>query len=157
MRGSNNKKQQKRSKAATFFMATLVMWGMSVGFEIAFNNKKELLPLIFSFVFFQIANSLLRYWVSREPLFVNTSVSLLHSSLASTFGNSTPLFSSFQFTSFLNFAVFWFHLLKELRVCSFHMNFILTELIRLYWNIFLSVVLDPIRLDMDLLELIFLR
>ncbi|XP_010692425.2 uncharacterized protein LOC104905537 [Beta vulgaris subsp. vulgaris] len=85
MRGSNNKKQQKRSKAATFFMATLVMWGMSVGFEIAFNNKKELLPLIFSFVFFQIANSLLRYWVSREPLFVNTSVSLLHSSLASTF------------------------------------------------------------------------
>uniref|UniRef100_A0A803LK35 TLC domain-containing protein n=1 Tax=Chenopodium quinoa TaxID=63459 RepID=A0A803LK35_CHEQI len=49
--GSNNnnnhkkKQQQKRNKAGDFFMATLVMWGLSVGFEIVSIHKKELLPV----------------------------------------------------------------------------------------------------------------
>lgn len=64
-------------------MATLVLWAVSVGFEIVFNNKKQLLPVMFGCLFFQMANWVLRFCVSREPLFVNTSVSLLHSSLAS--------------------------------------------------------------------------
>lgn len=64
-------------------MATLVMWAISVVFEIWFNKRSELLPIIAGCFFFQIANWVLRLMVSREPLFLNTSVSLLHSSLAS--------------------------------------------------------------------------
>lgn len=78
-----NKKQQKRNIVWWFFTATLVMWGMSVGFELVSNKRKELVAVIYGCLFFQIANWVLRYWVSREPLFVNTSVSLLHSSFAS--------------------------------------------------------------------------
>ncbi|XP_021743714.1 TLC domain-containing protein 2-like [Chenopodium quinoa] len=87
--GSNNnnnhkkKQQKKRNKAGDFFMATLVVWGLSVGFEIVSNHKKELLPVLYGCLFFQFANWALRFLVSREPLFVNTSVSLLHSSFAS--------------------------------------------------------------------------
>ncbi|XP_057533251.1 uncharacterized protein LOC130811092 [Amaranthus tricolor] len=80
VRGTNSKK---RSKAGSFFMATLVMWGVSVGYEICMNNRNELLPVVFGCLFFQISNWVLRFSVSKEPLFVNTSVSLLHSSLTS--------------------------------------------------------------------------
>lgn len=81
-RGSS-KQQQRASNAGLFFMATLVMWALSVVFEIWFNKRKELLLIFAGLSFFQFANWVLRFLVSHEPLFVNTSVSLLHSSLAS--------------------------------------------------------------------------
>ncbi|KAL2892961.1 TLC domain-containing protein 2 [Bienertia sinuspersici] len=83
VRENGNKKQQKRSKIGVFFLATLVIWGLSVGFELVTNKRRELAPVIYGCLIFQIANWVLRFWVSREPLFVNTSVSLLHSSFAS--------------------------------------------------------------------------
>ncbi|KAI3785331.1 hypothetical protein L1987_44447 [Smallanthus sonchifolius] len=66
-----------------FFMATLIMWVVSVFFEILFNNRTELLPLIFGFAFYQFFNWVCRNFISRDPLLVNTCVSLLHSSLTS--------------------------------------------------------------------------
>lgn len=64
-------------------MATLLLWSVSVLFEIAFNKRKELLFIVAGACFFQIANSVIRFLVSRDPLFVNTSVSLLHSTITS--------------------------------------------------------------------------
>lgn len=64
-------------------MATLLLWSVSVFFEIAFNKRKELLFIVAGACFFQIANSVIRFLVSRDPLFVNTSVSLLHSAITS--------------------------------------------------------------------------
>ncbi|KAH6780346.1 TRAM protein [Perilla frutescens var. hirtella] len=76
-------RRQKESKAGVFFMATLVMWSVSIFFEILFNKRSELLPIIIGFVFFQSANVAVQNFVSRDPLFVNTCVSLLHSSITS--------------------------------------------------------------------------
>ncbi|KAL8459493.1 hypothetical protein ACS0TY_036830 [Phlomoides rotata] len=73
----------KESKAGAFFMATLVMWSVSVFFEIFFNKRSELVPILIGFVFFQSANVVVRNFVWRDPLFVNTCVSLLHSSITS--------------------------------------------------------------------------
>lgn len=66
-----------------FFMATLVMWVVSVFFEILFKRRTELLPLLFGFSFYQFANWVSRNFISRDPLLVNTCVSLLHSSITS--------------------------------------------------------------------------
>ncbi|XP_022768180.1 TLC domain-containing protein 2-like [Durio zibethinus] len=71
-------------KAATFFSATLLLWLVSVSFEIVFNKRRELLFIVAGACFYQIANWVIRVCVSRDPLFVNTSVSLLHSSITST-------------------------------------------------------------------------
>ncbi|KAL2538549.1 Translocation associated membrane protein [Forsythia ovata] len=80
---SNRKKIDMENKAGAFFLATLVMWGVSVLFEIVFNKRIELVPILLGFVFFQFANWVIRYFVSRDPLCVNTCVSLLHSSITS--------------------------------------------------------------------------
>lgn len=64
-------------------MATLVLWSVSLLFEIVFNHRRELLYVVVGGCFYQIANWLIRFWISREPLFVNTSVSLLHSTVTS--------------------------------------------------------------------------
>ncbi|KAJ4831953.1 hypothetical protein Tsubulata_018817 [Turnera subulata] len=86
-RGSGEKRQQQQlqqsNKAGTFFFATLLLWFLSVLFEILFNKRREVLPIIAGAAFFQFANWVLRCFVSRDPLFVNTSVSLLHSSITS--------------------------------------------------------------------------
>lgn len=82
VRGSSPEVQQEK-KAGVFFMATLVMWAVSVFFEILFNKRTELVPVVGGFFFFQSANWVVRNWVSRDPLFVNTCISLLHSSLTS--------------------------------------------------------------------------
>ncbi|KAL3504188.1 hypothetical protein ACH5RR_034029 [Cinchona calisaya] len=83
-RGSSSSSSlDQESKAGVFFMATLVMWAVSVLFEIAFNKRFELLPIIAGFFFYQFANWVIRNFLSRDPLFVNTSVSLLHSSITS--------------------------------------------------------------------------
>ncbi|XP_047327071.1 TLC domain-containing protein 2 [Impatiens glandulifera] len=72
-----------QDKAAMFFMATLIMWAVSVFFEILFNRRTELIYILAGFFFFQSANWFIRYGISRDPLFVNTCVSLLHSSITS--------------------------------------------------------------------------
>ncbi|XAR55565.1 hypothetical protein NMG60_11035674, partial [Bertholletia excelsa] len=72
-----------QNKAGAFFVATLVMWAVSVFFEILFNKRNELVSVLAGFCFYQSANWVIRNWVSRDPLFVNTSVSLLHSSITS--------------------------------------------------------------------------
>lgn len=87
-----------QNKAGAFFMATLVMWAVSVFFEILFNKRAELAWILSGFCFYQSANWVVRNWVSRDPLFVNTCVSLLHSSITSASG-SPILFLSF-FMSF---------------------------------------------------------
>lgn len=84
--GGGGGRSHKESKAGVFFMATLVMWGVSVFFEILFNKRSELVPIIIGFFFFLSANVVVRNFVSRDPLFVNTSVSLLHSSITSASG-----------------------------------------------------------------------
>ena len=71
---------------SAFFAATLVLWAVSVGFEIGVRGRRELAPVAAGFVFFQAANAAVRAAVSRDPLFVNTAVSLLHSSLTSASG-----------------------------------------------------------------------
>ncbi|XVF36913.1 hypothetical protein REPUB_Repub19eG0100000 [Reevesia pubescens] len=72
------------SKAETFFSATLLLWLVSVLFEIVFNNRRELLCIVAGACFYQIANWVLRLSVSRDPLSVNICVSLLHSAITST-------------------------------------------------------------------------
>ncbi|KAJ0969532.1 hypothetical protein J5N97_022409 [Dioscorea zingiberensis] len=66
-----------------FFMATLVLWAVSVVYEIVFNKRIELVAIVVGFGFYQAANWAIRFFVSRDPLFVNTSVSLLHSTITS--------------------------------------------------------------------------
>ncbi|KAH7835133.1 hypothetical protein Vadar_023158 [Vaccinium darrowii] len=72
-----------QNKAGAFFMATLVMWAVSVFFEILFNKRTELVWILSGFCFYQLANWVVRNWVSRDPLCVNTCVSLFHSSITS--------------------------------------------------------------------------
>ncbi|KAL5714545.1 alanine--tRNA ligase [Ranunculus cassubicifolius] len=66
-----------------FFVATLVLWFVSVIFEVVFNRRTELLTIVAGCFFYQFSNWIIRFAVSRDPLFVNTSVSLLHSSITS--------------------------------------------------------------------------
>ncbi|XP_010521255.1 PREDICTED: TLC domain-containing protein 2 [Tarenaya hassleriana] len=72
-----------KSRAGEFFLATLVLWLVSVVFEIVFNRRTELLFVICGVFFFQSANWVVRSCLSRDPLFVNTSVSLFHSIIVS--------------------------------------------------------------------------
>ncbi|CAH2033562.1 unnamed protein product [Thlaspi arvense] len=72
-----------KNGAGQFFLATLLLWLVSVVFEIAFNLRTELLWVICGGCFFQSANWIVRSLLSRDPLFVNTSVSLLHSIITS--------------------------------------------------------------------------
>ncbi|CAL9158375.1 uncharacterized protein LOC103995672 [Musa acuminata AAA Group] len=73
-----------KGDTAVFFAATLVLWGVSVAFEMTFNRKSELAPVVAGFFFFQAANWAVRFSLSRDPLFVNTAVSLLHSTVTTT-------------------------------------------------------------------------
>ncbi|KAB2629155.1 TLC domain-containing protein 2 [Pyrus ussuriensis x Pyrus communis] len=73
----------KEDKAGPFFLATLLLWFVSVLFEILFHRRSELLAIVAGCFFYQLANWVVRSFVSRDPLFVNTSVSLLHSSITS--------------------------------------------------------------------------
>lgn len=73
---------------AVFFVATLVLWAVSVVFEMAFNGRTELMAVVAGFWFFQSTNWAIRLSLSRDPLFVNTAVSLLHSTVTSCAGNN---------------------------------------------------------------------
>lgn len=75
-----------KNGAGQFFLATLLLWLVSVVFEIAFNLRTELLWVIGGGCFFQLVNCFVRSYLSRDPLFVNTSVSLLHSIITSASG-----------------------------------------------------------------------
>ncbi|KAL6515537.1 hypothetical protein OROHE_018571 [Orobanche hederae] len=81
--GGGGGRSKRESKAGAFFMATSVMWGVSVFFEILFNKRSELIPILLGFMFFQSANVVVRNLISRDPLLVNTCISLLHSSITS--------------------------------------------------------------------------
>ncbi|GAV71972.1 TRAM_LAG1_CLN8 domain-containing protein [Cephalotus follicularis] len=83
MARSNQSQSKNNEKAGTFFVATLVLWLVSVIFEIVFNQRKELLFIIAGACFYQTANWVIRSFVSHDPIFVNTSVSLLHSIITS--------------------------------------------------------------------------
>lgn len=74
---------KEKSRAASFFSATLVLWSVSLWFEILFDRRFELLYVVFGALFYQSANSAIRFLVSKDPLLVNTSVSLLHSTITS--------------------------------------------------------------------------
>ncbi|KAJ1388114.1 TRAM/LAG1/CLN8-like proteiny domain [Sesbania bispinosa] len=75
----------KRNKVEAFFLATLILWLASVCFQIVFNNRTELLSLIAGSFFYQTSNCLIRFFSKlRDPLFVNTSVSLLHAAVTSS-------------------------------------------------------------------------
>ncbi|XP_031372380.1 TLC domain-containing protein 2 [Punica granatum] len=71
------------NRAGAFFLATLLLWLVSVFFEILFNRRSELIPIVAGCLFFQAANWVIRRCISRDPLFVNTSVSLIHSTITS--------------------------------------------------------------------------
>ncbi|KAL1101286.1 hypothetical protein V6Z11_D05G288100 [Gossypium hirsutum] len=71
------------TKVSTFFSATLLLWVISVFFQILFNKRRDLLYIFAGGCFYQFANWVIRFSVSRDPLFVNTSVSLLHSAVTS--------------------------------------------------------------------------
>ncbi|KAK6938404.1 TRAM/LAG1/CLN8 homology domain [Dillenia turbinata] len=94
-RGSHGREMD---NAGAFFMATLILWFVSIFFEIMFNKRTQLIYVLAGFCFFQIANWVIRFWVSRDPLFVNTCVSLLHSSITSVSVLSI-LFNQFRDTS----------------------------------------------------------
>lgn len=83
--GGGGHRIEKEGKAGLFFMATLVMWCVSIFFEILFNSRYELFPILVGLVFFQSANYAFRNFLSRDPVFVNTCVSLLHSAITSAF------------------------------------------------------------------------
>ncbi|KAI0497329.1 hypothetical protein KFK09_020552 [Dendrobium nobile] len=74
---------RKRGDTAWFFWATLVLWSVSIAYEVTVNRRMELSPVVAGFSFFQSANWTFRTVFSRDPLFVNTAVSLLHSSVIS--------------------------------------------------------------------------
>ncbi|XP_022992953.1 TLC domain-containing protein 2 [Cucurbita maxima] len=74
---------KEESRAGSFFSATLVLWTVSLWFEILFDRRFELLYLVFGALFYQSANSAIRFLISKEPLVVNTAVSLLHSIITS--------------------------------------------------------------------------
>ncbi|ONK57261.1 uncharacterized protein A4U43_C10F18260 [Asparagus officinalis] len=68
---------------SVFFWATLLLWAISILFEFFFNERRELLAVILGFTFYQASNFFIRCSLSRDPLFINTSVSLLHSFVTS--------------------------------------------------------------------------
>ncbi|KAF9599815.1 hypothetical protein IFM89_001761 [Coptis chinensis] len=76
-------RSQEKNNTGAFFIATLLLWSVSIIFEIFFNKRTELVAIIAGCFFYQFANCVIRFTVSRDPLFVNTCVSLLHSSIAS--------------------------------------------------------------------------
>lgn len=96
-------KQSDKNKVGVFFLATLLLWSVSVLFEIAFNKRKELLFIVAGACFFQIANWVIRLLVSRDPLFVNTSVSLLHSTITSVSGSIILSFLTFFLLYYISF------------------------------------------------------
>lgn len=109
-----------------FFAATLVLWAVSVGFEIGARGRRELAAVAAGFAFFQAANTAVRAAVSRDPLFVNTAVSLLHSSLTSASGlasvsaRSFPLPKPSHFVrSLLPAMVLWIHRIKTVCLVDF--------------------------------------
>ncbi|KAK9743484.1 hypothetical protein RND81_03G242500 [Saponaria officinalis] len=66
------------------YTGALLIWGAWIGLEIACDGRTDLITVVASFFLFQTANIILRSFVSTDPVLVNTSVSLLHSSLSSS-------------------------------------------------------------------------
>ncbi|CAK8567355.1 unnamed protein product [Lathyrus sativus] len=80
---------KKRNNVELFFLATLILCLASVPFQILLTHRTQLLYIIAGSFFYQTSNSIIRFFSSAkspptDPLFVNTSVSLLHSIVTST-------------------------------------------------------------------------
>ncbi|XP_059311856.1 uncharacterized protein LOC132063366 [Lycium ferocissimum] len=81
----SNRRVSMARGSGTFFMATLIIWVISILYEILINNRTQLIPIILGFIFYQSANWVIRIsQQNHNPLFVNTCVSLLHSFTTST-------------------------------------------------------------------------
>ncbi|KAH9621890.1 hypothetical protein KSS87_019079 [Heliosperma pusillum] len=80
-----SKKKHKGVMIGAVYMLTLLLWAMWLLFQICVDKRARLLTIVSAFVFFQFANLLIRLSVSRDPIFVNTAVSLIHSALSSSF------------------------------------------------------------------------
>lgn len=93
--------QSHKTKAGVAFLAALLLWMVSVLFEIVFNKHKELPWIVYGTSFFQLAKWVVRFSVSGDPLSVNTAASLLHSTVTSASGSS--LTSAFHFIIFCCF------------------------------------------------------
>ncbi|MED6170200.1 hypothetical protein PIB30_028715 [Stylosanthes scabra] len=84
---------RQHGKVENFFLGTLILWAVSICFQIIFNKRTQLLYVVAGTVFYQASNSLIRIFfckptnsdtnTDRDSLFVNTSVSLLHSTITS--------------------------------------------------------------------------
>ncbi|KAK7311549.1 hypothetical protein RJT34_09767 [Clitoria ternatea] len=75
---------EKRSTVEAFFFAALLLWLFSVCLEIFLNKRTKFLFIIAGSIFYQTSNSLIRFFSKlKDPLFVSTSVSLLHASITS--------------------------------------------------------------------------
>lgn len=72
---------------APLFVAILLLWSASVLWEIIVGKRTELIVIVGGFIFFQICNWVIRRFVSRDSLFINTSVSLIHSAVVSASGD----------------------------------------------------------------------
>lgn len=75
--------QSHKTKAGVAFLAALLLWMVSVLFEIVFNKHTELPWIVYGTSFFQLAKWVVRFSVSGDPLSVNTAASLLHSTVTS--------------------------------------------------------------------------
>lgn len=111
--------EHKRSKVELFFFATLLLWLSSISFQILLTHRTELLYVISGSIFYQTSNSLFRFFFSNstltDPLFVNTSVSLIHSIVTSASGSLfslslllLPYLNSSLSVFFITFASFIF-------------------------------------------------
>lgn len=66
-----------------FFKATLLLWILSLIAAMKIEGRTNLWPILAGCIFYQTANYAVKTWLSKDPLFINTSVSLLHSTITS--------------------------------------------------------------------------
>ena len=69
-----------------FFKATLLLWFLSLIVAMKIEGRTNLWPILAGCIFYQTANYAVKVWLSKDPLFINTAVSLLHSTITSISG-----------------------------------------------------------------------
>ncbi|GLJ21138.1 hypothetical protein SUGI_0386620 [Cryptomeria japonica] len=71
------------SVVSYFFKFTLLLWLLFVILAITRGARTDLWPIIAGCLFYEAANCIVKFCVSKDPLFINTAVSLLHSCITS--------------------------------------------------------------------------
>ncbi|XP_074263679.1 uncharacterized protein LOC141586372 [Silene latifolia] len=84
-KGGKAESKKDNGAIGAVYMVTLLLWIMWLLFEIIVNKRSHFITILSAFLFFQLANLLIRLSVSRDSVVVNTAVSLLHSALSSSF------------------------------------------------------------------------